>query len=95
VLGEGVIVAGAGEQVLYAADGQRIASAPDRLGRLGNRDVLVLPEATGRPIVRYSAVTGQQRALGPMPPADLGCTWAVGRLACADGSALRIWSLPQ
>jgi outer membrane protein assembly factor BamB len=94
-LGEGIVVAGADEQVLYAADGTRLAAAPDRLGRLGDRDVLVLPGATGRPIVRVSAVTGEQRALGPMPPGGLGCTWAAERLACADGSALRIWSLPR
>jgi outer membrane protein assembly factor BamB len=94
-LGEGILVGGAGEQALYAADGRRLAVTADTMGRLDSGSVLVLPDAAGKEIVRLAAKTGERREIGPMPVPPSGCTWAVERLACAGDSGLRIWSLPR
>lgn len=90
-LGDGLVVDGPGEQVLYGTDGKRLAAG--RLGRLDGRHVLIFPNAVGEEIVRVTAATGAQENAGSMPDAGFGCTWATDKLACPGPSALEIRTL--
>jgi outer membrane protein assembly factor BamB len=95
-LGQGILVIGSDEQVLYSPDGKRLASARTGLGRLDDATLLQLPSTAGLPIVRISAASGTRQTLGPMPvDTSWQCAWRPDRLVCPGISAVRTWSLPR
>jgi outer membrane protein assembly factor BamB len=95
-LGQGILVVGPDEQVLYSPDGKRLAAARAGLGRSDDAMLLMLPATAGQPIVRISAASGMRQTLGPMPvDTSWQCAWRADRLVCPGRVDVRIWSLPR